>query len=86
MYRKEQIKWIDSGYSLRSDIWQSIIEIEDLVKMSKEVLTVGYNIYEDENWICLAQSYHADDIDGDVIRGGYFIYKNCIEERKILEE
>ena len=84
MYNREQITWIDSGYSLRSDIWQNSEEILELVKMPKEVITIGFNIFENDTWICLAQSIHTDDVDGDVYRGGYFILKKTIIDRREL--
>lgn len=75
----EEIRWIDSGFSLRSDIWQTLDEVKELLGESKEVSTCGYNIYEDENWVVLVQSVNKGE--EDLIRGGYFIYKPCILER-----
>jgi len=82
--RREYIKWTDSGYSIRSDVWQTPDEIKNLVEHNKEVETIGYNIYEDSDWICLVQSVHYDEFDGEVARGGYLIYKKCIIERKLI--
>jgi len=45
----ESIKWIDSGFSLRADIWQTLDEIKELLSENKCVHTVGYRIYEDED-------------------------------------
>ena len=75
----EEIRWIDSGFSLRSDVWQTLEEVKDLLDESKEVCTTGYNVYEDENWVVLVQSINKGE--EDLIRGGYFIYKPCIIER-----
>ena len=84
MYNREQITWIDSGYSLRSDLWQSPEEISELIKMPKEVVSIGFNVFENDTWVCLVQSIHTDEVDGDVYRGGYFILKKTIINRREL--
>lgn len=80
----EYVKWIDSGFSLRSDIWQNVEDIIDLLKDNKTVETVGFKVYEDLDWLVLVQSINETD-DGSLYRGGYFIYKKNIVERKALE-
>lgn len=80
----EYIKWIDSGFSLRSDIWQNVEDIIDLLKDNKTVETVGFKVYEDLDWLVLVQSINETD-DGSLYRGGYFIYKKNIVERRTLE-
>lgn len=82
----EAIRWIDSGFSLRSDLWQTIDEIKDLLSENKIVYTVGYNVYENEDWVVLIQSVNIANMnpDEDLYRGGYFIYKKNILERNIL--
>lgn len=77
---KVYVKWIDSGYSLRGDIWQTEDEIEDLLKELKEVETVGFLIQDNSEWIVLAQSRNLD-----MVRGGYIIYKKNIVEFKQLD-
>ena len=71
------VKWIDSGYSLRGDLWQTEEEIVNLVNELKEVETVGFLLYDDEEWIVLVQSSNLD-----MFRGGYIIYKKNIIEYK----
>ena len=80
---KEFVIWIDSGFSLRSDIWQTKEEIKELLNESKVVETLGFNIYEDEDWLVLAQSINKTE--ESLIRGGYFIYKPCIRYRQKVE-
>jgi len=81
----ESIKWIDSGFSLRADIWQTLDEIKELLSENKCVHTVGYRIYEDEDWIVLVQSVNNSfNPDEDLYRGGYFIYKKNIIERTTI--
>lgn len=82
----ESIKWLDSGFSLRADIWQSLDEIKELLDESKYVHTVGYNVFENDDWVVLIQSVNLPNFDenNDLYRGGYFICKKNIVERKIL--
>lgn len=80
----EYVKWIDSGFSLRSDIWQDIEDIAELLKDNKTVETVGFKVYEDLDWLVLVQSINETE-NGLLYRGGYFIYKKNIVERKALE-
>ena len=81
----EYVKWIDSGFSLRSDIWQDIEDIAELLKDNKTVETVGFKVYEDLDWLVLVQSKNEIDNGPNLYRGGYFIYKKNIVERKALE-
>ena len=77
--KKLYIRWFDSGYSIRSDIWQTKEEVENLLNELKEVETIGFVIAENDKWIVLAQS-----VNMDMIRGGYIILKsNIIEQREV---
>lgn len=77
--KKFYVKWIDSGYSIRSDVWQTQEEVESLLNELKEVETIGFLVSDNEDWIILAQS-----VNMDMIRGGYLIYKRNILEKKEL--
>lgn len=85
MYRQEHIKWIDSGFSLRADLWQSIDDIKELLKYNKIIDTIGFVVYENDEWVILVQSINClSSEDDDSFRGGYFIYKPCIKIRECL--
>ena len=73
------IKWIDSGFSLRGDIWQTIDEVKELKNELKEVETVGILIDDSTDWIVVATSLNLD-----MVRGGYLIYKKNIIEMNFL--
>ena len=73
------LKWVDSGYSIRSDIWQTQDEVKDLLNELKVCDTVGFLIEETDDWVVLAQTTNMD-----LIRGGYIIYKANILERNEL--
>ena len=87
MYSLEHIKWIDSGFSLSTLVWQ---DKDDLIKpfrwQDRTVDTVGYNVLENENWIVLIQSVNrpTTDVKEDLFRGGYIIFKKTIIEREAL--
>ena len=87
MYSLEHIKWIDSGFSLSTHVWQ---DKDDLIKpfrwQDRTVDTVGYNVLENEDWIVLVQSVNrpTTDENEDLFRGGYIIYKKTIIEREAL--
>lgn len=70
------IQWIDSGMSLLGDVWQTKQDLLDIVKNMKLTETVGFVVYEDDNWVALAQTENDEQI-----RGGYFIYKKNIRAR-----
>ena len=77
---KVYVKWIDSGYSIRSDIWQTQEEVLGLINELKEVETVGFLLCETPEWIALAQSRNMD-----MLRGGYIIYKkNIVKYNEIV--
>ena len=75
------VKWIDSGFSLLGDVWQSSEEINKILKESKTVETVGFFIGETDDWIILGQSMNQN-----LVRGGYFVYKKNIIEMKELSK
>jgi metal-dependent hydrolase (beta-lactamase superfamily II) len=76
------VKWVDSGFSLLGDVWQSREEINEILKESKVVETVGFHCGETEDWLILGQSMNQN-----LIRGGYFIYKkNILEIKELLKE
>lgn len=76
-----KIIWVDSGFSLDGAVWQSKEDIEDIVKELKATHTVGYLVYEDDDWLGLAQT-----VNDEQIRGGYLIYKKNIIVREELEK
>jgi len=77
--KKLYVRWLDSGYSIRSDIWQTREEIENLLNELKEVETIGFVVAENDKWIVLAQS-----VNMDMLRGGYIILKsNILEQREV---
>ena len=85
MYKREHIKWIDSGFSLSSHVWQDMDELICLLDgNNRTVDTVGYNVLENSDWIVLVQSVNQPTINEkeDLFRGGYIIYKNTILERE----
>lgn len=87
MYSLEHIKWIDSGFSLSSHIWQDKDELINLLEeQDRTVDTVGYNVFENTDWIILAQSVNCPTgyEKEDLFRGGYIIYKKTIVEREAL--
>lgn len=87
MYSLEHIKWIDSGFSLSTHVWQ---DKDDLIKpfrwQDRTVDTVGYNVLENEDWIVLVQSVNrpTTDENENLFRGGYIIFKKTIIEREAL--
>lgn len=84
MYKRENISWIDSGFSINANVWQDIDDIKELLDYSKTVNTIGYNVYENHDWVVLVQSKNepTDNREEDLFRGGYFIYKPCILSRE----
>jgi malate/lactate dehydrogenase len=84
MYKRENISWIDSGFSISSNVWQDIEDIKELLENSKTVNTIGYNVFENHDWVVLVQSVNCptDTSEEDLFRGGYFIYKPCILARQ----
>lgn len=69
MYSLEHIKWIDSGFSLSTHVWQDKDDLINLLDgQDRTVDTVGYNVLENE----------------DLFRGGYIIFKKTIIEREAL--
>lgn len=70
------IQWIDSGMSLLGDVWQTKQDLSDIAKNMKLTETVGFVVYEDDEWVALAQTTNDEQI-----RGGYFIYKRNIRAR-----
>lgn len=74
------VKWIDSGFSLLGNVWQTAEEIMDVEKNIIPCETIGFLIHEDSDWIQLAQT-----INDDQIRGGYIIYKKNIIKWKDIE-
>lgn len=74
------VKWIDSGYSLRGDLWQTIDEVKQLKNELKEVETVGILIEDDSDWLIVATSLNLD-----MIRGGYLIFKKNILKMKFYD-
>lgn len=87
MYKRENISWIDSGFSISSNVWQDVEDIKELLENNKTVNTIGYNVYENDNWVVLVQSINepTDNREEDLFRGGYFIYKPCILTRQELK-
>lgn len=73
------VKWVDSGFSLLGDVWQTMEEISEILKESKIVETVGFLLGETDDWIILGQSMNQN-----LVRGGYFVYKKNIIEMKEL--
>ena len=73
------IKWMDSGISLIGNVWQTMDEVKDIIKENKSTETIGFKLYEDKDWVFLAQTTNDEQI-----RGGYFIYKKCIIEQRML--
>lgn len=73
------VQWVDSGLSLANNVWQTPEECSDIVKETQPTETVGYKVYEDKDWLLLAQTIN----DGQ-IRGAYAIYKKNIIMQRVL--
>lgn len=67
------VQWIDSGFSLLGNVWQSEEEIMDVVENIPVAETVGFLLKETKEWMVLVQT-EADN----QYRGGYIIYKKNI--------
>ena len=75
------VQWIDSGFSLLGNVWQSEEEIMDVVENIPIAETVGFLLKETKEWIVLVQT--AADTQ---YRGGYIIYKKNIVSMRSLEQ
>ena len=87
MYSLEHIKWIDSGFSLSTHVWQDKDDLINLLDgQDRTVDTVGYSVLEYEYWVVLVQSGNrpTTDENEDLFLGGYIIYKKTIIEREAL--
>ena len=87
MYSLEHIKWIDSGFSLSTHVWQDKDDLINLLDgQDRTVDTVGYNVLENEDWIVLVQSVNCPTTEENenLFRGGYLIFKKTIIEREAL--
>lgn len=73
MYKLEQIHWVDH-YSVQG--WQQ--PPEDTLEYVAE--TVGYNVLENERYVCLAQTYSPDAV-ADIM---YIIKNDIVDRREIL--
>jgi len=73
------IQWIDSGISMANNIWQPVEDCVDIIKNTSITETIGIKVYEDKNWILLAQT-----INDEQIRGAYAIYKKNIIKQTVL--
>ena len=74
------VQWIDSGFSLLGNVWQSEEEIMDVVENIPITETVGFLLKETKEWIVLVQTT-ADT----QYRGGYIIYKKNIVRKMELK-
>jgi len=74
------VQWIDSGISMANNIWQSVEDCVDVIENTQLTETVGIKVFENKNWLLLAQTVN----DGQ-IRGAYAIYKkNIIRQLEMI--
>lgn len=73
------VEWIDSGISLLGNVWQTFDEVNSIAENAELTETVGFLIYESQDWIILAQT-----INDNQVRGGYCIYKKNIKTMRRL--
>lgn len=50
------VKWVDSGYSLRTDRCQDVEDVKNLKDEIKPIETVGFLLEESADYLILAQS------------------------------
>ena len=74
------VQWIDSGISMANNIWQPLEDCVNEIENTQLTETVGIKVFEDKNWLLLAQTIN----DGQ-IRGAYAIYKKNIIKQRILK-
>lgn len=74
------VQWVDSGISMANNIWQPLEDCVNEIENTQLTETVGIKVYEDKNWLLLAQT-----INDEQIRGAYAIYKKNIIKQHILK-
>ena len=74
------VQWMDSGISMANHMWQSVDDCVDVIENTQLTETVGIKVFENKNWLLLAQTVN----DGQ-IRGAYAIYKkNIIRQLEMI--
>ena len=74
------VQWVDSGISMANNIWQPVEDCVNEIENTQLTETVGIKVYEDKDWLLLAQTVN----DGQ-IRGAYAIYKKNIIKQRYIE-
>lgn len=77
----EKITWIDSALNFASS-WLDLKAIEDRCNdWNGHSITVGFNVYESNDRVALAQTLDGENPNGANV---HLIYKPCIIEREVL--